>query len=114
MSFYRFYNCAGSFLPFFNPGDPKLNLHFLFFLKVDRNSHVYHGNKHFIFFSFVNKKFKLHLQITLVVLDLAVLNIVYLICQIVFKKHIDPNYVNNYILFWTFSNIFLGFGLYCL
>jgi putative colanic acid biosynthesis UDP-glucose lipid carrier transferase len=52
----------------------------------------------------VNKKFKLNLQITLIALDLAILNLVYLICQIVFKKRIDLNYVNNYILFWTFSN----------
>ena len=54
----------------------------------------------------MNKKFKLHLQITLLVLDLVVLNLIYLICYILFKKHIDRSYVNSYILFWTFSTVF--------
>src|SRR5450759_3041476 len=52
----------------------------------------------------MNRQFERYLQTTLVVLDVVVLNLLYLLCQIVFIKHIDSYYMNAYILYWTISN----------
>jgi hypothetical protein len=51
----------------------------------------------------VNKQFERYLQITLVVLDLIVLNLDYLLCHFVLSKHIDTGAKDAYTLYWTIS-----------
>lgn len=62
----------------------------------------------------MNSQFERYLQITLVVLDLVVLNLLYILCFVLFIKHIDNYLINAYILYWMISNIlwlFLSFVL---
>jgi len=51
----------------------------------------------------VNKQFERYLQITLVVLDLIVLNLGYLLCHFALSKHIDTGAKDAYMLYWTIS-----------
>ncbi len=51
----------------------------------------------------MNKQFTRYLQITLVILDLLILNLFYLICKIVLTKNFDSKFLNSYILYWTIS-----------
>lgn len=53
----------------------------------------------------MNRQFERYLQITLVALDLAVLNIAYFICQLIFSKAIPAEYSNSYFKYWAVSNI---------
>lgn len=53
----------------------------------------------------MNRQFERYLQITLVVLDVLVLNIVYFICYLVYSKSIPPEYSNSYFVYWVTSNI---------
>jgi putative colanic acid biosynthesis UDP-glucose lipid carrier transferase len=52
----------------------------------------------------VSRQFERYLRMTLILLDLVVLNLLYFFCQILFIKHIDSYYVNAYILYWIISN----------
>ena len=52
----------------------------------------------------MNKQFTRYLQITLVILDLVILNLFYLICQVIITNNIDSKFLNAYILYWTISN----------
>src|ERR1035437_8364409 len=52
----------------------------------------------------MNRQFERYLQMTLVILDLVILNLLYLLCQLVLSKHIDSHSMNAYILYWTISN----------
>lgn len=51
----------------------------------------------------MNKQFERYLQITLVVLDLIVLNLDYLLCHFALSKHLDPGAKDAYMLYWTIS-----------
>ena len=51
----------------------------------------------------MNKQFERYLQITLIVLDLIVLNLVYLLFHFALSKHIDSNANDAYTLYWTIS-----------
>ena len=51
----------------------------------------------------MNKQFERYLQITLVVLDLIVLNLGYLLCHFTLSKHIDTGAKDAYMLYWTIS-----------
>src|SRR6185312_15147765 len=62
----------------------------------------------------MNKQFERYLQITLVTLDLILLNLLYFFCQFLFVRHIPPHFINSYILYWLISNalwLFLSFLL---
>ena len=52
----------------------------------------------------MNRQFERYLQMTVVILDLVVLNLLYLLCRFVLTKHIDSHNMNTYILYWTISN----------
>lgn len=52
----------------------------------------------------MNRQFERYLKFTLVTLDLIVLNLIFLFCQILFIKSISSNHWNAYILYWTVSN----------
>jgi len=52
----------------------------------------------------MNMQFERYLQMILIVLDFVVLNLLYLICQIVITKSIFPYYMTGYFLYWTISN----------
>ena len=52
----------------------------------------------------MSRQFERYLRMTLILLDLVVLNLLYFFCQILFIKHIDSYYVNAYILYWIISN----------
>ncbi|HNU89089.1 MAG TPA: undecaprenyl-phosphate glucose phosphotransferase, partial [Ferruginibacter sp.] len=54
----------------------------------------------------MNRQFERYLQITLILLDLLVLNSIFFICQIIFKTHLLTNIANAYFNFWIVSNIF--------
>ena len=51
----------------------------------------------------MNKQFERYLQMTLIVLDLIVLNLVYLLFHFILSKHIDSNTRNAYTIYWTIS-----------
>ena len=53
----------------------------------------------------MNRQFERYLQITLVALDLAVLNIAYVICKLIFSKAILAEYSNSYFKYWAVSNV---------
>lgn len=52
----------------------------------------------------MNRQFERYLQMTLIVLDLLVLNLLYLLCQLFFSKGINFRLIDAYILYWTISN----------
>jgi len=53
----------------------------------------------------MNRQFERYLQVTLILLDLLVLNTIYFLCQIIFSKQIFSNFSNNYFNYWIISNI---------
>ena len=53
----------------------------------------------------MNRQFERYLQITVVILDLLILNIVYILCRFFFRNVVNPEFANNYIQFWIVSNI---------
>jgi putative colanic acid biosynthesis UDP-glucose lipid carrier transferase len=62
----------------------------------------------------LNKQFERYLQFTLLALDLIVLNVVFLICQIVFTKNLHFNSADAYFRYLTVANgawLFLAFIL---
>jgi len=54
----------------------------------------------------MNRQFERYLQITLVLLDLLILNTIFFICQVIFKTHLSSNTAGAYFNFWVVSNIF--------
>jgi len=52
----------------------------------------------------MNKQFERYLQITLSLLDLALLNIAYLLCQLILNQKIPSNNFNPYAEYWIISN----------
>src|SRR5690606_18510395 len=57
------------------------------------------------------------LRISFVILDLVVLNMVFIICQLVFEKHLAVENSIQYTYLWFFCNLSwllvgLGFGIY--
>lgn len=52
----------------------------------------------------MNRQFERYLQITLVILDLLVLNIVFFFCRVIVLKQFDSSFANSYIRYWTISN----------
>lgn len=54
----------------------------------------------------MNRQFERYLQITLVLLDLLILNTIFFICQVIFKTHLSSNTASAYFNFWVVSNIF--------
>jgi putative colanic acid biosysnthesis UDP-glucose lipid carrier transferase len=52
----------------------------------------------------MNRQFERYLQITLVILDLIVLNTVYLLCKIFTLKGVPAGFTNLYLQYWGFSN----------
>ena len=54
----------------------------------------------------MNRQFERYLQITLILLDLLVLNSIFFVCQIIFQTHLLTNIANAYFNFWVVSNIF--------
>lgn len=54
----------------------------------------------------MNRQFERYLQITLILLDLLVLNSIFFVCQVIFQTHLLTNIANAYFNFWVVSNIF--------
>jgi len=53
----------------------------------------------------MNRQFERYLQISLVVLDLFILNVLYFLIQILLNEKIPPSYFYAYLEYWTLSNI---------
>lgn len=53
----------------------------------------------------MNRQFERYLQMTLVILDLLVLNLLYLLCQIIFSDGINYKLIDAYIIYWAISNV---------
>lgn len=53
----------------------------------------------------MNRQFERYLQITLVLLDLLILNTIFFLCQVIFKTHLLSNFANAYFNYWVISNI---------
>lgn len=54
----------------------------------------------------MNKQFKRYLQLTLILLDVLLLNISYFIPRAIFGGRIAENYFSAYLSFWMFANTF--------
>ncbi len=54
----------------------------------------------------MNRQFERYLQITVIVLDLFILNFVYVFFHFLFRKSINSAFSNNYFQYWAVSNIF--------
>jgi putative colanic acid biosynthesis UDP-glucose lipid carrier transferase len=54
----------------------------------------------------MNKQFKYYLQISLIVLDFFILNLIFFISKIIFKEKIGITDINSYIEFWVILNFF--------
>lgn len=52
----------------------------------------------------MNRQFERYLQMSLVVLDLIVLNVVYFLCQLIFSSKLEASSLDSYLLYWTMSN----------
>ena len=52
----------------------------------------------------MNRQFERYLQITLVLLDIIVLNTVYMICQVLLLKSVHLMYTDPYFQYWAVSN----------
>ena len=52
----------------------------------------------------MNRQFERYLQITLILLDLLILNTIYFLCQIILQKQIFSNFSNTYFNYWIISN----------
>jgi len=53
----------------------------------------------------MNRQFERYLQITLILLDLLVLNLIYFLCQLILQKQIFSNFSNAYFNYWIVSNL---------
>src|SRR6185437_1476083 len=53
----------------------------------------------------MNRQFERYLQISLVVLDLLVLNIFYFLAHILFNERIQSLYFSAYFQYWALSNV---------
>src|SRR5262245_8831509 len=53
----------------------------------------------------MNRQFERYLQITLILLDLLVLNLIYFLCQIILQKQVFSNSSNAYFNYWIVSNL---------
>ena len=53
----------------------------------------------------MNRQFERYLQMTLVALDLAVLNVAYFLCYFIFSNSILPQHSNSYFKFWVALNV---------
>ncbi|MBP6024278.1 undecaprenyl-phosphate glucose phosphotransferase [Ferruginibacter sp.] len=53
----------------------------------------------------MNTQFERYLQITLIALDLFVLNIVYFFCKVILTAGLPPDYWSVYFQYWVISNI---------
>ncbi len=53
----------------------------------------------------MNRQFERYLQITLILLDLLILNTIYFLCQIILRKQIFSNFSNAYFNYWIISNL---------
>src|ERR1035438_5794638 len=53
----------------------------------------------------MNKQFARYLQVSLIVLDLLVLNVLYFLIQVFLKQRIPPNYYFAYLEYWTITNV---------
>lgn len=51
----------------------------------------------------MSRQFERYLQITLILLDLVALNLLYLLCQIIFDEKIGFRIMNAYLLYWVIS-----------
>jgi putative colanic acid biosysnthesis UDP-glucose lipid carrier transferase len=54
----------------------------------------------------MNRQFERYLQMTLIILDLLVLNTLYFACKFILKEHILPDAPSAYAEYWLLSNIF--------
>ncbi len=54
----------------------------------------------------MNRQFERYLQMTLVVLDLVVLNAMYLLCQVIVLKKVPADFADAYFKYWIISNSF--------
>ena len=54
----------------------------------------------------MNRQFERYLKITLIALDLITLNLLYLLCQIIFTNRIGFKLMDEYIIYWLISNAF--------
>lgn len=52
----------------------------------------------------MNRQFERYLQIILIALDIFMLNIIYILCQVIFNKVITPKTSQDYYQYWTISN----------
>ena len=52
----------------------------------------------------MNRQFERYLQITLVILDLLLLNTVYILCQVILLKGLHLIYSDPYLQYWAVSN----------
>ena len=52
----------------------------------------------------MNRQFERYLQITLVALDLIILNAIYILCQVIVLKGVHTRYSNPYFQYWAISN----------
>ena len=59
----------------------------------------------------MNKQFERYLQITLILLDLVVLNVILILCKIILTEKMTTFYSSTYYEYWIISN---GFGYYFL
>ena len=53
----------------------------------------------------MNRQFERYLQITLILLDLLMLNTIYFLCQVILRKQLLSNFSNAYFNYWVISNI---------
>ena len=53
----------------------------------------------------MNRQFERYLQITLILLDLLILNTIYFLCQVILRKQIFSNFSNAYFNYWIVSNL---------
>lgn len=53
----------------------------------------------------MNRQLERYLQLTLIIMDLFVLNMIYVFCHYLFIESIDPSFENAYFKYWTTSNI---------
>lgn len=54
----------------------------------------------------MNRQFERYLQITLIILDLFVLNIVYVLCRLILLEDLNKDFSTAYSQYWAVSNIF--------
>lgn len=52
----------------------------------------------------MNPQFSRYLKLTLIILDLLILNLLYLICQVIFSNYISLFKIDSYIYYWILSN----------